>query len=93
VQWKGTYVNAFSNNDEEWTGSCPNIDTDSLTMIVLFPENKPAKAARGMEQKNGSPEKPFTGASAPIILNGGRIVTWTVTKPTRGIGYYIAFKW
>jgi hypothetical protein len=93
VRVEGTFINAFENDTEEWVGSCPNIETMALTMIVLFPDSKPAKEAVAMEQPTGSSEIPYRGTSAPVIHDGGRMVSWTVAHPVKGVGYFIAFKW
>lgn len=93
VQLQGVFVNAFAGEEEEWVGACPNVDTESLTLVVLFPESKLCKDAWAMEQPTGSGEINFRGKSAPVVHDGGRMVTWTIARPSKGVGYFIAFKW
>jgi hypothetical protein len=93
IKAQATFVNAFSGEKEEWMGACPNVDTAILTMILLCPDSKVCKSATGMEMPTGSPEIPFRGATVPIIEDGGKIVTWSVFRPRKGVGYFIKFTW
>lgn len=87
------FVNAFSGEREEWLGTCPNIDTKELTILVKFPDNKLCKKAWAMEQPTGNSEIAFRGNSKPVIQDNGKLVTWTIRNPSKGIGYFIAFNW
>jgi hypothetical protein len=92
VQLEGVFINAFKGDDEEWTGVCPSIDTNVITMIVLFPKDKPCKEVQAMEERTGNKEVLYEGISNPVIHDGGSMVTWTIFKPVKGTGYFIAFK-
>jgi hypothetical protein len=93
VMVQATFVNAFAGEQEEWVGACPNVDTELLTMIVLCPQNKVCRSARAMEQPTGSAEIPFRGFSVPVIHDGGKLITWSIMRPSKGVGYFIAFTW
>ncbi|MEP0984301.1 hypothetical protein [Ekhidna sp.] len=93
VELKATFVNSFRAEPEEWLGVCPNTDTKEITFIILFPENKRCINARAMELPTGSNEIEFRGTSKPVIHDQGRIVTWTLSNPVKGVGYYVAYQW
>lgn len=93
IKVQATFVNGFSGDHEEWLGACPNVDTELLTMILLCPENKHCKSVRAMEAPTGSAEIPFRGSTVPLILDDGKLISWTVYRPTKGVGYFIDFNW
>jgi hypothetical protein len=93
VKTEATFVNGFSGDSEEWLGACPNIDTETLTMVLLCPGSKPCKTAKPMEDPTGNSEVPFRGNTTPVISPDGKVVTWTIQRPSKGVGYFIDFTW
>jgi hypothetical protein len=93
VQMSSVFVNAFTGEDNEWAGASSDIHTSVLTLIVLFPKDKPCKEALAMEKPMGSNPVPYRGTTKPVLQGDGSMVTWTIVKPIKGNGYFIAFKW
>ncbi len=93
VQTNSVFVNAFTGEDKEWVGVSPDIDTAVITIVVLFPTEKPCKEVIGMEKPMGTNPTQYPGTTKPVLQEDGSLVTWTINKPSKGTGYFIAFKW
>lgn len=93
VQTNSVFVNAFTGEDREWAGASQDIDTAVLTLVVLFPKDKPCAEALAMEKPMGSNPVPYSGPTRPVMQKDGGMVTWTIVKPVKGNGYFLAFKW
>ena len=93
VKTRMVYVNAFANEKEEWCGISPNNNTEVITMVILFPNDKPCKSALAhMKPINGT-ELAYDGPTKPEIYAEGRFLTWTILHPTKGVGYFVSWAW
>jgi hypothetical protein len=93
VESNSVFVNAFTGEEKEWAGASSDIDTIVLTIVILFPKGKPCKEVVAMEKPMGSNPVPYDGTTKPVMQGDGSMVTWTIVKPVKGNGYFIAFKW
>jgi hypothetical protein len=93
VKTNSVFVNAFTGDQKEWAGVSTDIGTDVITMIVLFPKEKPCKEVTAMQKPMGTNPSPYNGTTRPVLQGDGSMVTWTINKPSKGTGYFIAFKW
>lgn len=93
VETNSVFVNAFTGEEKEWAGVCPEFDTAVITIVILFPKEKPCREALAMEKPMGSNGFPYRGTTAPVVQDDGSMAVWTISKPLKGNGYFIAFKW
>jgi hypothetical protein len=86
------YVNAFTVEDSEWFHTHVVFPTESLTLVVLFPQDKRCRSVTGSVKHH--PVEPFAqAAETPMLLSGGRLVSWHLTTPQPGGTYQLDWRW
>ncbi len=83
LQNRVEYVNAFLGPEKEWFHTHIIYPTESLTVLLLFPEHKRARAVQGVCKH--TLEEPFAPTSRqPIASPEGRFACWRVPGPATG---------
>jgi len=86
------YLDGFGGADREWFQAPITYPTESLTLLLLFPDRKPFQTMRGLSQRRSS--EPFrTLHQHPIEMQGGRLACWRISEPRVGEMYRIEWEW
>jgi transcriptional regulator with XRE-family HTH domain len=90
IQNRVEYVNAFSAPDQQWFHTQVVYPTDSLTLLVRFPADRPYQSLRGLCQRRiAGPLIP--PAEQPISISAGRLAYWRIAAPTPGESYQLGW--
>jgi transcriptional regulator with XRE-family HTH domain len=86
------YVDAFRIPDREWFHTHVSDPTDSLTLLVRFPEHKPAREIRGQWKLH--PASVLQDAlTQPIGVPEGQLAYWRIPSPRVGATYQLDWQW
>jgi len=92
LQNRVEYVNAFLGPEREWFHTHIIYPTESMTMLLLFPEHKRAKAVQGVCKYRA--EEPFEPTERqPIASPEGRFACWRIPSPQLGATYQLEWTW
>jgi hypothetical protein len=92
VKNKITYINAFQTTNKEWFHTDILFPTQSLTIVLLFPDNKPCKKIRGVYKMETEGFKDYY-VSKPVRFLKGRVAYWRIDKPDPGFSYQLEWEW
>ena len=93
VWYELAYDNAFQGEHEEWAGKIIHADTDTMTMNVTFPHDKPFKTIKAFrEPAHGKVKIPINNPDMTKSPDR-RYVTWTVKHAKQGERYFLKWEW
>jgi transcriptional regulator with XRE-family HTH domain len=88
VQNQVEFASSFDRSHEKMLQSHVAYTTDSLTMLVRFPEQEPFRTLHGMwRQRDGGPLLPT--ADKPLDIAGGSLAYWHISAPRSGATYQL----
>jgi hypothetical protein len=87
-----TYFDAFQRNDGDWLHTHIDKPTGRLAMIVLFPDDRPITAVKGLHQTGRDPFEDIEDYR-PCIMEEGRIAYWSIYSPELGHVYQLEWEW
>lgn len=86
------YVHCFDDPASEWFQTSVIYPTESLSLMLLFPAQKPCRAVRGRWKQH--PTAPFLAApDEPVCALDGILVYWRVRFPQVGGTYQLDWRW
>lgn len=87
------YYNAFQGRDFEWVGKCLSADTDTITMHIIFPEDKPFKSFETYRKENRAAPKILIDDPEVEITSEHRALKWKIQNAKKGEMYLIKWLW
>lgn len=89
-----TYISAFDGQAKEWFHTHVNFPTESISIILLFPEGQPCKSVLGLEEVGkGKRQEVDKQKGFPIIVDDGKLVYWRIPNPLLGAEYQLEWEW
>lgn len=88
-----TYINAFEGKEKDWFHTHVNVPTQSLTIILLFPEAQRCRNIKGLEHIGKNKSVEVDKDKDPIIVDDGKLVYWRIPNPRLGAGYKLEWEW
>lgn len=86
------YLDGFGGKEREWFQTPVIYPTESLTLLLLFPDRKPLRSLRGLAQRY--PDEPFRALlQRPIEMHGGRLACYRFSQPRVGETYRLEWEW
>lgn len=86
------YLDGFRGETREWFEANITNPTQCLSLLMLFPEEKPFRSMRGLYQpRPGAPL--HTVPEQPVRLQQGRLASWHVSAPRVGEIYRVEWEW
>jgi hypothetical protein len=86
-----TYINAFTELNEEWLETHVDKPTVRLVMIVLIPNTMTATHAEVITKKEGRTK--MAKPPEPRIMLEGSMIYWSVENPRVDVRYALGWKW
>jgi hypothetical protein len=84
------YVGAFSSPDQQWFHTRVIYPTDSLTLLVRFPAQRPFRALHGLcRRRTDGALRP--AAEQPVGIWPGRLAYWRIAAPAPGESYQLGW--
>ncbi len=92
---EATYWNGFAGEKEDWASMAVSEETDSIAMVVLFPDDKPFISHRRYSQPHDSKEIPktFRGRDVLIPSENSKVLVWKIEQPREGYAYQLDWTW
>lgn len=90
---KFTFWNAFQNETEEWFGTITKYPTNHLSVVLLFPKEKPCRSVTvdRYDVLVNNPKR--QDADPPRITDDGQTVYWSTSDLKGGHRYTFNWKW
>lgn len=86
------YHDGFTNTEQEWFHALIGHPTESLTMMVLFPEEKPFRKLQGLcRHRRGEDFMPVH--LQPLGMQEGRLAWWRISQARVGEIYRLEWQW
>lgn len=86
------YVDAFRIPDREWFHTHVTFPTESLTLLVRFPQHKPGRAVRGQWKLHPAGLLQDT-PTQPLGVPEGQLAYWRIPSPRVGATYQLEWQW
>jgi hypothetical protein len=86
-----TYINAFTQLDEEWLETHVDKPTARLVMIIQMPDAMTAVHAEVITKKEGRSKIP--DPPEPRIMHDGAMIYWSVENPRVDVRYALGWSW
>jgi len=93
IVFKLNYYNTYQGTDYEWAGKELGADTDSLTMHVVLPKDKPIKSFEAYKMENRAAPKIRIEAPLIEIAANKQTFTWKIQDGKKGEMYLIKWLW
>jgi eukaryotic-like serine/threonine-protein kinase len=93
VQYVVTYWNALQHPDEQWFGVVGYEKSYKVSMLILFPEDRPYLDVRLEVAKRGETPRPFAGRKILIEAPDRHWLYWEIAEPVPDHVYQIHWSW
>ncbi len=90
LQNRVEYSDAFTKPEQRWFHAHILYPTDSLTMLVRFPEGRPYRSLRGLCQRRSAGPL-ATAPEQPVEIAAGQLAYWRIAAPTPGETYQLCW--
>lgn len=90
---KTTFWNSLQTPEEQWLGAIGSDGSKLLSMLVLFPPERPFKGGGLRTGPTDGELEPYTGTMLVFQGVGGSWVYWEVPGPKVGHTYRLDWKW
>jgi hypothetical protein len=88
-----TFINAFQGKEKEWFHTHIDIPTPSITIVLLFSDDKPCKKIKGLYKVGRQPFVEIAFGNEPIRFQDEKIVYWRIDGPKLGVAYQLEWEW
>ncbi|MEM7549952.1 MAG: hypothetical protein AAF363_09760 [Bacteroidota bacterium] len=86
------FINGFQGLEKEWFHTHIDYPTKHLTMVLLFPPDKPCKKIVG-KREVGRHDFEILASNQPLIIQDGQIAYWKLKNPNLGMAYQFEWEW
>ena len=87
-----TYWNAFTGEESDWA-AMHRVQNEEVSMVVLFPEDKPVKSYEFLQYKPGTQPEPFRGRHRSYVSENGLVLFWGPEDLKRDFVYQTRWHW
>lgn len=88
-----TFWNSLQAPDEQWFGTIGSDGSKLLSMLILFPADRPFAGGELQSVQPDGQRVPYDGTQLVFKGPGGSWVYWEVPGPKTGYAYRIDWKW